>query len=67
MNVLGNLQSLKEKNFWPSIANSEIESIWLSIIQWMEEQKRSNDMVQFFFNYLILITLREIYVFIIKI
>lgn len=56
MNVLGNLQSLKEKNFWPSIANSEIESIWLSIIQWMEEQKRSNDMVQFFsqlshFNY----------------
>ena len=56
MNVLGNLQSLKEKNFWPSIAGTDIDYIRPAIAQWEEEQKYTNELLQFFselssFNY----------------
>lgn len=56
MNVLGNLQSLKEKNFWLSIVGTDIDNIRPAIAQWEEEQKYTNELLQFFselssFNY----------------
>ena len=56
MDILGNIQVLKEKKFWASIANANIEYIRPAITQWEKEQEYTNELLQFFreiagFNY----------------
>lgn len=50
MSILEDLHTLKEKNFWSSIANTNIEYIKSSIAQWQEEQKYTNTLLKFFYE-----------------
>lgn len=50
MDILGNIQVLKEKKFWDSIANANIDYIRPAITQWEKEKEYTNELIQFFYE-----------------
>ena len=48
MDILENLQTLKDKHFWPSIEDVEIDSINAAINAWKQEQNYNNALLDFF-------------------